>query len=167
MTVIEFIKGDITQCETDAVVNAANTSLLGGGGVDGAIHVAAGKDLLDECRALKGCKVGEAKITKGYGLKAKYVIHTVGPVFRDGTCGEEELLKKCYINSLHCALIHSIRTIAFPCISTGAYRFPKKQAACIAYWSVKKWVKENKGIEKIIFVCFSNEDENYYSQLIS
>lgn len=167
MTDIQVIQGDITKCEVDAIVNAANTSLLGGGGVDGAIHRAAGPELLKECCALKGCKVGEAKITKGYNLSANYVIHTVGPVWKGGGHKEEELLKNCYQNSLNLAIENSIKNIAFPCISTGVYRFPKKQAAQLAYQAVRQWCLENSGVDVIIFVCYSEKDKEYYLNLIS
>ena len=132
MGTFSIVKGDIVKSKTDAIVNAANTSLLGGGGVDGAIHKAAGPELLKECSALGGCKTGEAKITKGYKLKAKYVIHTPGPIWRGGEKGEEELLRNCYRNSLELAVKNEIRTIAFPSISTGVYRFPLEEASRIS-----------------------------------
>lgn len=146
--------GDITLQNTDAIVNAANKTLLGGGGVDGAIHRTAGKELLEECKTLGGCETGEAKITKGYKLSAKYVIHTVGPVWNGGKYGEEEKLADCYRNSLKLAVKNKIKTIAFPSISTGAYRFPIEKAVKIAVKEVKNFLKTDKSIEKVIFVCF-------------
>jgi O-acetyl-ADP-ribose deacetylase (regulator of RNase III) len=148
------VEGDITRQQVDAIVNAANTTLLGGGGVDGAIHRAAGPQLLEECRKLHGCPTGEAKITRGYKLAAKWVIHTVGPVWRDGKNGEDELLANCYRNSLALAGIHGIRTIAFPAISTGAYGFPLERAVKIAIRESKRFLETNKTLERIIFVCF-------------
>jgi len=159
MTIIELIKADITTLNVDAIVNAANTSLLGGSGVDGAIHRAAGSELLKECRTLNGCLVGEAKITKGYNLPAKYVIHTAGPIWRGGAQEEKEVLKRTYIHSLVIALKKQIKTIAFPNISTGVYRFPKDLAADIAISTVKEFTRINPGIDKIIFCVY--DDENY------
>lgn len=159
---IEVTVGDITQFNVDAIVNAANTSLLGGGGVDGAIHKAAGIELLNECRMLKGCGVGEAKITKGYNLKARYVIHTVGPVYLNGQSNEEELLSNCYRNSINLALGLKLKCIAFPCISTGVYRFPKPMAAAIAVNTVKKFLDESTSQLRVVFVCFSLMDKKYY-----
>ncbi len=162
-TKIELAKGDITKISADVIVNAANTSLLGGGGVDGAIHSAAGLQLLEECQGLGGCETGQAKITKGYRLPARYVIHAVGPVWRGGTAGEEELLASCYRNSLELAKKYSLKTIAFPSISTGVYHFPIEKAAKIAYKTVDTFLKENSGIiEKVIFVLFSDEDFEIY-----
>lgn len=162
-TKIEIIKGDITKVAADAIVNAANTTLLGGGGVDGAIHRAAGPRLLEECKTLGGCATGEAKITKGYNLSARYVIHTVGPVWHGGNAGEEELLASCYRNSLELAKKHSLKTIAFPSISTGAYRFPIEKAAPIALKAVRSFLETNPGVlEKVIFVLFSDEDLEVY-----
>ncbi|MCD4789137.1 MAG: O-acetyl-ADP-ribose deacetylase [Bacteroidales bacterium] len=164
---INLIQGDITQLEIDAIVNAANTSLLGGGGVDGAIHRAAGKQLLEECRTLNGCPTGDAKITKGYNLPAKYVIHTVGPVWNGGKYNEKELLTGCYKNSLQLAIENNCRTIAFPNISTGVYRFPKDIAAQIAISTVKSFIEKNTIIEKVIFVCFDKENFEIYNKLLS
>src|SRR5438876_6144791 len=151
---IEVVEGDITKQRVDAIVNAANTTLLGGGGVDGAIHRAAGPELLEECRALGGCPTGQAKITKGYKLPAQWVIHTVGPVWRDGRHGEEELLASCYRNSLALAAQKGARTIAFPSISTGAYGFPMDKAARIAVSEIEKFLERNSSMEKVVLVCF-------------
>jgi O-acetyl-ADP-ribose deacetylase (regulator of RNase III) len=151
---IEVVEGDITKQRVDAIVNAANTTLLGGGGVDGAIHRAAGPELLEECRALGGCPTGEAKITRGYNLPAQWVIHTAGPVWRDGRHGEEELLAGCYRNSLALAEQKGLRTIAFPSISTGAYGFPMDKAARIAVAEIRKFLERNRTMEKVVLVCF-------------
>lgn len=163
---IEILQGDITNLKVDAIVNAANSSLLGGGGVDGAIHSAAGPKLLEECRKLNGCNTGEAKITKGYNLKAKYVIHTVGPVWNGGNNNEDELLANCYKNSFELAVKNGIKTIAFPAISTGVYRFPPERAAEIAITEVSKFFKENVEIEKVIFVCFDEKNYGIYESLL-
>jgi O-acetyl-ADP-ribose deacetylase (regulator of RNase III) len=163
---IELQKGDITQQEVDAIVNAANTSLLGGGGVDGAIHDAAGLELLEECRTIGGCPVGEARITKGYKLAAKYIIHTVGPIWRNGENGEPNLLKNAYWNSLELAKKHGIKTIAFPNISTGIYRFPKRRAARLATETVKTFLKKNSLPKKVIFVCFDEENYEFYKEFL-
>ena len=163
---IEIILGDITKLQVDAIVNAANTTLLGGGGVDGAIHRAAGPGLLEECRKLQGCPTGEAKITGGYCLPARYVIHTVGPVYRDGKQGEPELLASCYRNSLRLAVAHHLKTLAFPCISTGVYRFPKGKAAGIALREIGDFLVHNTDFEKITAVCFEEEDYRLYRQLV-
>lgn len=155
-------QGDITTYKVDAIVNAANKSLLGGGGVDGAIHRAAGPLLLEECRTLGGCETGEAKITSGYRLPASYVIHTVGPVWRGGNYNEELLLENCYISSLNLAVINNIKTIAFPSISTGVYGFPVDRAAKIALQTIKDFFKMTNMIEKIIFVTYSKKDYEIY-----
>lgn len=158
--------GDITKLKVDAIVNAANNSLLGGGGVDGAIHRAAGIKLLNECKTLGGCKTGEAKITKGYNLPAKYVIHTVGPVWKNGNYNEELLLSMCYKNSLQLAVKYNIELIAFPAISTGAYGFPSELAAKIAIRSVKQFNQENNSVKKVIFVCFDELTFEIYKSLL-
>lgn len=162
MSKIEIKIGDITKENVDAIVNAANTLLLGGGGVDGAIHRAARPKLLEECCTLGDCKTGQAKLTKGYNLPAKYVIHTVGPVWHGGSSNEEALLADCYINSLKIAKEHGIKTVAFPAISTGAYRFPIDMAAKIAKKTVESFLSENPEIEKVIFVCFNKEIYDSY-----
>jgi len=164
MAKIELIQGDITKLEVDAIVNAANKSLLGGGGVDGAIHRAAGPELLEECKTLNGCDTGQAKITKGYNLPAKYVIHTVGPVWSGGKYNEDDLLTNCYRNSLKMASKHGLSTIAFPNISTGVYHFPKERAADIAISTVSDYLRENESFEKVYFVCFDNENYQIYQK---
>ncbi len=164
MPQIELVRGDITKMEVDAIVNAANNSLLGGGGVDGAIHRAAGPDLLEECRALDGCETGEAKITKSYMLPSKFVIHTVGPVWHGGENNEPELLASCYINSLQIAVNKKLKSIAFPNISTGVYRFPKNLAAGIAIRTVNNFLKENKKLKTVYFVCFDEENYEIYKE---
>jgi len=166
MGTIELLQGDITRLAVDAIVNAANSTLLGGGGVDGAIHRAAGPELLGECRTLNGCKTGEAKITLGYQLRAKHVIHTVGPVWHGGKRNEAELLKACYTNSLSVALHNHLKTIAFPNISTGVYGYPKKEAAAIAVHAVKSWLDEHEGIEKVCFVTFDQENYTLYAEML-
>lgn len=168
MEKIELIKCDITKLQIDAIVNAANSSLLGGGGVDGAIHRAAGPELFNECETLGGCKTGEAKITKGYNLPAKFVIHTVGPIWHGGINNEKELLTNCYKNSLQLALDNKIKTIAFPNISTGVYRFPKELAATIAIKEVKDFINKNgHKIDKIIFTVFDEENFNIYTHKLN
>ncbi len=159
---LSIVKGDIVKAKTDAIVNAANTSLLGDGGVDGAIHRAAGPELLAECETLNGCPTGEAKITKGYKLKAKYVIHTPGPIWRGGKWGEEELLANCYKNSLRLAKEYGVKTIAFPSISTGVYRFPVDQAAKIAVGEILSFLKEDDTMEQVILVCFDEKTKEAY-----
>ncbi|MFA9390053.1 MAG: O-acetyl-ADP-ribose deacetylase [Prolixibacteraceae bacterium] len=163
---IELIRGDITRLEVDAIVNAANNSLLGGGGVDGAIHRSAGHELLDECRTLNGCKTGDAKITKGYNLPSKYVIHTVGPVWQDGLHNEAELLKMCYHRCLELAVEQGIKSIAFPNISTGVYRFPKERAAQIAIETVNDFMTTHFQIEELIFCAFDNENYTIYKSML-
>ncbi len=151
---IEIVEGDITRQAVDAIVNAANTTLLGGGGVDGAIHRAAGPELLEECRGIGGCPTGQARITKGYRLPAKWVIHTVGPVWRDGNHHEEVLLSSCYQSCFAVAEEHGIRSIAFPSISTGAYGFPMERAARIAVRETRAFLENDKQFEKVLLVCF-------------
>lgn len=160
---IAIVCGDITEQRVEAIVNAANSTLLGGGGVDGAIHRAAGPLLLEECRTLGGCPTGEARITKGYNLPAKFVIHTVGPVWRDGLRGEDELLASCYRNSLTLAVKHGIKSIAFPSISTGAYGFPLERAATIALKTISSFLRTSDLAEKVVLVCFSPADSDIYS----
>ncbi|ACK68916.1 Appr-1-p processing domain protein [Gloeothece citriformis PCC 7424] len=160
------LQGDITKQAVEAIVNAANNTLLGGGGVDGAIHRAAGPQLLEECRRLNGCETGEAKITSGYRLPARWVIHTVGPVWQGGNEGEEELLASCYRKSLALAAENQIVSIAFPAISTGVYRFPLEKATKIAVREVNNFLKKPSSIEQIIFVCFSQRAFDCYQEVI-
>jgi O-acetyl-ADP-ribose deacetylase (regulator of RNase III) len=170
MSEIDRIKvhtGDITKLAVDAIVNAANSSLLGGGGVDGAIHRAAGPELLAECRMLNGCKVGEAKITKGYRLPARHIIHTVGPVWQGGGKGEAELLVSCYRRSLELAAAHNFRTVAFPAISTGVYRYPKEEATHLAVGSVMAFIGQHPAPEAVTFCCFDNEMSELYLRTIA
>jgi len=164
---IHVVKEDITQVETDAIVNAANRSLLGGGGVDGAIHRAAGPELLEECKTLNGCETGDAKITKGYNLPAKYVIHTVGPVWNGGKYQEEKLLANAYRRSLEVALEHDISSIAFPNISTGVYGFPKQKAAQIATDTTSNFLALHNQIREVLFVCFDDENLQLYQDLLT
>ena len=161
----ELYKGDITKLEVDAIVNAANNSLLGGGGVDGAIHRAAGDELLEECKLLNGCATGDAKITKGYNLPAKYVIHTVGPIW-SGRKEDAELLRKCYLKSLELAAKNEIKSIAFPNISTGVYGYPKEDAANIAITTVSDFLKKDNTIETLIFVVFDEKNHRIYKRLL-
>jgi O-acetyl-ADP-ribose deacetylase (regulator of RNase III) len=165
-TRIELVKGDITKLAVDAIVNAANASLLGGGGVDGAIHRAAGPELLAECRALHGCPTGEAKITRGYRLPARHVIHTVGPVWHGGDRDEDALLASCYRRSLELAAAHGLQSVAFPSISTGAYRFPIARAARIAVREVLAFLADHPAPARVLFVCFSDADEAAYREAL-
>jgi len=164
---IEVTRKDITQLKVDAIVNAANSRLLGGGGVDGAIHRAAGPELLEECKTLNGCHTSEAKITNGYKLPARYVIHTVGPVWRGGKFNEAELLKNCYKNSLQLAQLNDCKSIAFPNISTGIYGYPKHEAAEIAIKTVQNFLKDNEIPSTVYFVCFEEPNYNIYTELLS
>ena len=163
---IELILADITTMKVDRIVNAANESLLGGGGVDGAIHRGAGPELLKECRTLGGCNTGQAKITNGYNLKAKFVIHTVGPVWQDGANGEPQLLASCYRKCLQLAVENQIKTIAFPSISTGVYGYPIMQASQISVREVSNFLRNNTLIKQLSFVCFSSEDLYVYKSLL-
>lgn len=166
MTEIKVIKGDITKLEVDAIVNAANKSLRGGGGVDGAIHRAAGSKLLEECITLGGCETGQSKITKGYNLPAKYVIHTAGPVYHDGKHNEDELLKSCYQTALELAKGNGVKTIAFPAISCGIYHFPIENACRIAHDTVKEFISKDNSFEKVIFIDINENIVNTYEKLI-
>ncbi|MCB1380187.1 MAG: O-acetyl-ADP-ribose deacetylase [Alphaproteobacteria bacterium] len=165
--VIEIMQGDITTLDVDAIVNAANTSLLGGGGVDGAIHRAAGPQLLAECRLLGGCATGDARITNGYRLKARHVIHTVGPVWHGGTRGEADLLASCYRTSITLAEQNGLRSIAFPAISTGVYGYPKADAARIAIATVAAAIAPDSPLERMIFCCFDRETADLYRRLMA
>jgi O-acetyl-ADP-ribose deacetylase (regulator of RNase III) len=164
---IELYQGDITQLEADVIVNAANTTLLGGGGVDGAIHRAAGPGLLEECKTLGGCAVGEAKVTSAYNLPCKFVIHTVGPVWKGGNANEPALLESCYRNSLRIAANMKLRKIAIPNISTGVYGYPKDQAAEIAISTVRNFLEGNRDIEKVIFAVFDAGNYEIYKQKLA
>src|ERR1017187_7063448 len=164
---VEVVEGDITKQAVDAIVNAANTTLLGGGGVDGAIHRAAGPELLAECRKLGGCATGQARITKGYRLRAKWVIHTVGPVWRDGRHGEDELLASCYRSCFALSVKHGIRTIAFPSISTGAYGFPVERATQIAVREAKSFLGGNATVEQVVLVCFGKNVYDTHARVVN
>lgn len=164
---IEIIRGDITNSAVDAIVNAANCSLLGGGGVDGAIHRAAGRELLEECRTLHGCETGKAKITKGYRLPAKYVIHTPGPIWHGGRSGEDELLASCYRSCLTLASEYGCKTVDFPSISTGVYHFPLDRAARIAIATIKAYLAEHKEIERVRMVCFDERTRQQYAEALA
>lgn len=163
---VELVTGNICELQVDAIVNAANTTLLGGGGVDGAIHRAAGPELLETCRELDGCPCGEAKITSGFKLKARYVIHTVGPVWQGGSAGEAELLARCYRQSLLLAKEHDCRSVAFPAISTGAYRFPPDRAARIALAEIREFLKNNEIPHRVILVAFTPESRWYLERAL-
>lgn len=164
---MKTILADITTLELDAIVNAANSRLLGGGGVDGAIHHAAGPDLLSECETLGGCRAGNSKITKGYRLPAKFVIHTVGPIWHGGKNKEEEKLASCYQTAIQLCLDHQLRSVAFPCISTGVYRFPKDRAAEIAVHTCSEFSRDNDNSPEITFCCFAKDDHQIYQQLLT
>lgn len=164
---IAVVQGDITTLTVDAVVNAANTTLLGGGGVDGSIHRAAGPALLEECRTLGGCPVGEAKITKGYNLPARHVIHTVGPVWQGGRAGEPRLLASCYLNSLKLAAEHGVKTLAFPSISTGVYGYPIEEASAIAVQTIAEFLKSDDSIQKVVLMAFSEKDERVLQETLA
>ncbi|MEO8736143.1 MAG: O-acetyl-ADP-ribose deacetylase [Edaphobacter sp.] len=166
MPQLEVIRGDITKLTVDSIVNAANTSLLGGGGVDGAIHRAAGKELLRACEKLGGCKTGSAKATPGFNLPAKWVFHAVGPVWGGGSCHEDDLLAGCYQRCMELAHEHQAKSIAFPAISTGVYRFPRKRAAEIAVRTVREHLRES-GVERVIFCCFDEETVGIYESTLA
>lgn len=166
MATIRVLQDDITKLAVDAIVNAANTSLLGGGGVDGAIHRAAGKELVQACRLLNGCETGDAKITKGYRLPARYVIHAVGPVWRGGRHGEADLLASCYSRALELATEHNLSSIAFPNISTGIYGYPKEKAANVAVAAVRQFLEQSTSIQEVTFVCFDVENYRIYEEIL-
>jgi len=163
---MRVVQGDITKLAVDAIVNAANSSLMGGGGVDGAIHRAAGPELKEACRLFAPCPTGQARITPGFRLPARWVIHTVGPVWRGGENGEPELLAACYRHSLHLALPHGVRSIAFPAISTGAYGYPKREAAEVAIATCRAFQQQHKAPEEIVFCCFDDESVAIYRELL-
>jgi len=167
MGIIEIIQGDITKQNVDAIVNAANTSLLGGGGVDGAIHRGAGPELLKECRTLNGCETGKAKITKGYKLPAKFVIHTPGPVWRGGKNNEPDLLASCYRSCLELASENGCKTVDFPSISTGVYHFPLEKASVIAISTIKAYLADHSEIERVRMVCFDEKTKKYYDDALA
>ena len=167
MTNLQAIQGDITKLTVDVIVNAANTALLGGGGVDGAIHRASGPQLLEECRSLQGCKIGEAKITNGYRVPAKFIIHTVGPVWHGGSHGEETLLANCYRNSLKIAAEKNLDSIAFPSISTGVYGYPMRQATEIAIRTSIEFITTDRRLSEIIFCCYSAGDLKIYEEVLA
>ena len=166
MNRIEIILGDITKQNADAIVNAANCSLLGGGGVDGAIHKAAGPELLKECRTLGGCETGKAKITKGYNLPAKFVVHTPGPIWNGGKDREAELLESCYKSCLELAAEYGCKTVDFPSISTGIYRFPLEKAAAIAITAIAEFLKEHRELERVRMCCFDEKTKTYYDEAL-
>lgn len=163
---IELIQGDITKLQVDAIVNAANNSLLGGGGVDGAIHRAGGPEILEECKKIGGCETGEAVITIAGKLPVKHVIHTVGPVWNGGNHNEDELLRSCYKNALRVAEENGLNTVAFPNISTGVYHFPKKRAADIAIQAVRAFLENDNTVKKVIFVCFDRQNNDLYAEIL-
>jgi O-acetyl-ADP-ribose deacetylase (regulator of RNase III) len=167
MTSIEVLKGDITELAVDAIVNAANTSLLGGGGVDGAIHRKAGPELVEECRMLDGCKTGHAKMTRGYRLPARFVIHAVGPVWQGGGAGEADLLAGCYREAIRLASKHQLASLAFPAISTGIYGYPKAQAARIAVTTVRQYLPQAPSLTRVVFCCFDDETASHYKDILT